>query len=384
LQLLLSNRVYVFVIASHTSIWAQPNDCGLNLRFHRCIEFICRRRRRRQQGTPGIEYFNDIFVEAWRHYLQQERQDLLSDNKSNNTTSAYEKTGLYPFDPYCWAWTEAIESLGQTSTVVRDEKRKVQYEVYPKEDCNIVTLTPEDKKALRDGLDIDPELVFSDNIVAKIRAQSVILNKWRQAVEESAMEGNKWMDMAILHLPLQYANTDGDKVAMKLVEFRRVGQAELKAAPAKTKEDKRHEMTQQILSASPVTGTVKIEYLPDGTSDEKIQGSAIKRLGGKWTVLLENDDEFSVQQSELLNNNKYTVIAANQNLSMETKRKHKGKELRQRARDERKLKDDLQAKASNLRDERDLQLIDLIIQKNQESTLSLEQRLEFAAAFRHN
>lgn len=89
LQLLLSNQVYVFVIASHTSIWAQPNDCGLNLRFHRCIEKICQRRRRQQQGAPGVEYFNDIFCDAWRLYLQQERLDLLSDNKSNNTTSTY-------------------------------------------------------------------------------------------------------------------------------------------------------------------------------------------------------------------------------------------------------------------------------------------------------
>ena len=42
LQLLLKNKVYPFFIASHTSIWAQSNDCGLNFCFHRCIEHVCK------------------------------------------------------------------------------------------------------------------------------------------------------------------------------------------------------------------------------------------------------------------------------------------------------------------------------------------------------
>ena len=60
--------------------------------------------------------------------MELEQQDLLSDKRSNNTTSAYEKTGVYPFDPNCFAWQEAIENIGQTSTLDQDEKRKVQYE----------------------------------------------------------------------------------------------------------------------------------------------------------------------------------------------------------------------------------------------------------------
>ena len=382
LQLLLTNKVYLFVIASHTSIWAQPNDCGLNLRFHRCIETICKRRRRRQAGTPGVEYFNGIFCDAWRLYLQQEREELLSNNKRNNTTSAYEKTGLYPFDPNCWAWTEAIESLGQTSTLQRDEKRKVQYEVYPKQD--IIELTPEEKTTLRDGLDINPNLEFTDKIVARMRLETIVLAKWRQAVDERAIEGNKWMDVANMLLPVHFADTDGDKIAMKLVEFRRVGQFKLQPAPAKTKEEKRHEETQDILRASPVTCAIKIEYIPESSSESDsddnnvIQGSAVKRKGGKWTILLENDEQFTVEQGELLDGKKYTVMGANHNLSLDAKRKQKAKEIRQRARDERKVKQDLETKARMLMRERDLQLYEIVKRKVQEGNFDPADFFEIA------
>ena len=146
LQLLLANKVYCFFIASHTSIWAQPNDCGLNLRFHRCIEYVCKHRRRGKAHTPNAEYFNEIFPDGWRHYMNQEREDPLSENKSNNTTSAYEKTGMYPFDPDCFAWTEAMDNVGLTSSTQRDYKRQVSYEIYANETCGLVELSPDKKK----------------------------------------------------------------------------------------------------------------------------------------------------------------------------------------------------------------------------------------------
>ncbi len=41
LRYLLKNRVFPFILASHTSIWSQPNDGGVNKRFHRAIEESC-------------------------------------------------------------------------------------------------------------------------------------------------------------------------------------------------------------------------------------------------------------------------------------------------------------------------------------------------------
>ena len=101
--------------------------------------------------------------------MDQERQDLLSDKRSNNTTSAYKKTGVYPFDPNCWAWTEAIENLGQSSKIERDEKRKVQYEAYPKEGHDLVRLSQGQRHALWEGMDIDAGAgLVNESIVAKL------------------------------------------------------------------------------------------------------------------------------------------------------------------------------------------------------------------------
>jgi hypothetical protein len=44
----------------------------------------------------------------------------------NNTTNAYARTGTYPLDPYCLAWTIAINTLGLDSG---EKKNKVAYKV---------------------------------------------------------------------------------------------------------------------------------------------------------------------------------------------------------------------------------------------------------------
>jgi hypothetical protein len=125
LQVLMENKVYPFFIASHTSIWAKPNDCGMNFRFHRCIEHFCKHRR---CGT--------LLMSISMKYLPKHGSTSLTKNTktffpTNITTSAYKKMGMYPFDPMCWAWSEAIDSIGQSSTTERDERQKVKDEIYP-------------------------------------------------------------------------------------------------------------------------------------------------------------------------------------------------------------------------------------------------------------
>ena len=60
LSLLIRNNVHPV----HTRIWAQPNDCGVNHRFHNAIEKAA------QQIWPGsertnISYFSQIFKSGW-------------------------------------------------------------------------------------------------------------------------------------------------------------------------------------------------------------------------------------------------------------------------------------------------------------------------------
>jgi len=136
---LMKNKVFPFILASHTSIWSQPNDGVINKRFHRCIEESCSSMRRKYEYV-NIPYFNKIFRRGWKNFLDSERLDL-QNSGMNNTTNAFTRMGLYPYDPDCESWAGAIETLGLGNNNI---KGKVQYEVYPVPAP--AELSPEEKK----------------------------------------------------------------------------------------------------------------------------------------------------------------------------------------------------------------------------------------------
>ena len=76
LRKLIAHKVYPFIIASHTSIWAQPNNAGVNKRYHWSIEEACKKLCRRV-GQATVSYYN----------LKVERKDLrqLGINNKTNT-----------------------------------------------------------------------------------------------------------------------------------------------------------------------------------------------------------------------------------------------------------------------------------------------------------
>jgi hypothetical protein len=116
LQLLMANKIYPFFIASHTSIWAQPNDAGVNKRFHWAMEQAAKQSCR-AAGIANVAYFNEIFVRGWRIFLETERSEIRQLG-FNNTTNSYERTGMKPFDPFATAWNKnrsiPLQLLGQT------------------------------------------------------------------------------------------------------------------------------------------------------------------------------------------------------------------------------------------------------------------------------
>jgi len=121
LRYLMRNKVFPFFLASHTSIWSQPNDGGVNKRFHRAIEESCSEVRRGYDTAP-IGYFNQNFKRGWHNFLSAERLDL-ENTGINNATNAFQCTGLYPYNPNCESWSGAIETLGLATD---NEKGKVQ------------------------------------------------------------------------------------------------------------------------------------------------------------------------------------------------------------------------------------------------------------------
>ena len=98
---LLTNNVFPFFLPSHTSIWTQPNDNGVNLRWLKCIEQAVSSSGMRWNGvstSPG--YFNIILRQGWKLFLKAECDNLLYCS-ANNTISSWIKIGLYCFDSFC-------------------------------------------------------------------------------------------------------------------------------------------------------------------------------------------------------------------------------------------------------------------------------------------
>ena len=298
LKLLITNNIFPFFIASHTSIWAQPNDCGLNRRFHNCIEHYTKLQRR-TISLPNVEYFNGIFSCAWRRILDLERIDLHATGK-NTTTNAYEKTGMYPFYPKCSAWSSAIETLGLASTETRDKQRKVQYEIFPARGPDL-TLSIGDKLILRND-DVELDTDKQDYELAMIRGMG-ILKRWRERLAESVQEGNSLEEAAQPHLPFHFATSAGDKIAIRLIEFIRVGDPEiLQGSPVvKSIKERRHEATVALLKSTRVIGPVDLEYhlpvIPPSTTPTTILGTAIKQAQGNWHVFLKQGDHFDAEES---------------------------------------------------------------------------------------
>ena len=118
--------MFPFILASHTSIWSQPNDGGVNKQFHHAIEESCSEVRRGYDAAT-IRYFNGNFRKGWHKFLEAERLDLIATGL-NNATNAFQRTGLYPYNPNCESWSGAINTLGLGNN---NTKGQVQYEIYP-------------------------------------------------------------------------------------------------------------------------------------------------------------------------------------------------------------------------------------------------------------
>jgi len=67
LHLLMSNHIFPFFLPSHTSIWSQLNDTGINIGFHAAIEKATKKRHRAAAvsgRTLVIKYHNKILSEV--------------------------------------------------------------------------------------------------------------------------------------------------------------------------------------------------------------------------------------------------------------------------------------------------------------------------------
>jgi hypothetical protein len=369
LQLLMSHNVYPFFIASHTSIWAQPNDAGVNKRFHWAMEQAARQSRR-TAGIATVAYFNEIFVRGWRIFLEAERSELRAMG-FNNTTNSYERTGMKPFNPFAAAWTEAIETLG--TGVITSEKQKVQYEFFAINEAP--TLLPREKALLRNGMDIDETDGLGDTEVALIKGEE-ILKMWRTRIEHGVSEGNSYEEYARSISPESVATgTEATKIATKLIEFQLVDISKVELPEKSTKKERAAEITLNIVETTQVAEPIKITYLSSSSTGQSttdddsrnsehesselgeqwVDGSAIKLKGVKrWEVVVNNGERFEVDEEKLLDHEQFFVKSAFDTANKLQKNKEAQKAKRRRCLQQKENEKELLSEANKQRDQRDL------------------------------
>ena len=147
-------QCFPFFLPSHTSVWSQPNNCGCNLRFHKCVEAAIKRLCHSGQKNT-VWFCNVVIRHAWDNYVKREQRELVNAG-SNTTTSSWETTGFYPFNPYPESWRNVLSTLGTLSKEIKKEKREeelVEYDITVKDGGTTEKeLTSEEKKHLMQGL----------------------------------------------------------------------------------------------------------------------------------------------------------------------------------------------------------------------------------------
>ena len=120
LQFLREHNVHCLCIPGHTSIWAQPNDCGPNSSFKSMLGEAIAEWRSTHLTLPGSEAlvkmdrgdFNGLFVRAWMQWKERVQRQLEGVG-SNAILSGWKNTGLAPYNREAPKWNAAIAKFGQ-------------------------------------------------------------------------------------------------------------------------------------------------------------------------------------------------------------------------------------------------------------------------------
>jgi hypothetical protein len=298
MRYLKENNVFVFFLPSHTSIWSQPNDCGVNLRFHACVEQVANKMRKGVSDAK-VEYHNKIIRAAWELYLKKESDDYQRTG-TNAASNAWKRTGLHPFNPRCEGWQNGIETFGYRDVVTkREQETTTNYEVKVRSDASDSILTEKERAQLRaDGYTVSTNSCLE---IASLRANQ-ILSKWR----EHGKPGQE---------PCEMATTDVEKTVMKLFEFvsnRQINsEEEHEKRTEKLKKQeilKRQTRANDILTRMEPEASIKISKLTSVVGSQGVlkenAGTVVRSLGddGKeqWLLFLRGEKPQTVTRAQLM------------------------------------------------------------------------------------
>ena len=121
LKYLMENNVFCLCLPGHTSIWAQPNDGGVNASWKSTLGAAIRSWRNRHRALPGSEKinkmrradFNEIVQGAWLAWEAGQHTELVSPAGGNAIVTSWKGTGLEPYDRSGGLfWSAAIAKFG--------------------------------------------------------------------------------------------------------------------------------------------------------------------------------------------------------------------------------------------------------------------------------
>ena len=125
LYTLFKNRVVPIFFPSHLSIVVQPQDNGVILFLHRCIEEASMLKRLFADET-SVAHVNRILEAAFHLFRNGERKKLM-DHGSNSTTRAYRIPGIMPRDPFSSGWRENLELYASFNGLRIDGRNAAPY-----------------------------------------------------------------------------------------------------------------------------------------------------------------------------------------------------------------------------------------------------------------
>ena len=310
INLLMSNNVFPFFLPSHTSVWTQPNDNGTNLRMHKSVEDAIKKLRVFGQKA-NVSMFNVVIRTAWKDFMERERLELLH-TKANTTTSAWRVTGLYPFNPNPEAWKNVLSTLGVLNREMRRDvatgeinKSATEYEITTIK--NAEKLTTGEEACIRRGM---PE--GSSVIESGLHHVRAMIARWREnGRPPSTPEPARPEELVSLKFLQLVERAKNHEEIMKRV-----------SNIVKSEDIQYKEESTQILSCTPLTRSVEIIYtatnqLCDGEEKEggmpnegvfvKHSGSATRKKNGKFRIQLVDDEEWIVDEADLLDVSKFQI-----------------------------------------------------------------------------
>ena len=186
---LFKNRVFPIFFPSHLSIVVQPQDNGVIMFMHHCIEMASQTARLFKADTD-IMHANRVIEKGLFLFRDGERKKLL-DHGSNSTTRSYRVTGIKPRDPYSIGWRENLELFSAFNGLKLTGKEEAPfYGVRPKEKGACPPFSEDEIRLLNEAVPIlarrDGDSTVLDHPRAKCYAiANDIVNTW---VEKPACE----------------------------------------------------------------------------------------------------------------------------------------------------------------------------------------------------